>query len=264
MNRLSDFISSSHIDEKVKPMPLIHTTSAFGLRNILDDMALKPVPDMIFGEELLYLFYGKPAYFPKIRSAVNLAFHAPVFFICDPKLITASRRCFPFDSGALVAGRFNAYVHHNMSASDFEIDIDAGHSGGAPFPLSPQKLVSTFYGSNRNYYYGKPRGDVEIGALDFEARVCFELISSKEANDFDERASIIELQVSKKVPLDTGGLIALMLPQEMMSDRQFREVLKKFPDTEIMTYTMYRSKPEYYAALAVERIGQLLESKEYI
>jgi hypothetical protein len=107
----------------------------------------------VFGDDLLYLYYGVPAYRrtdgPK-RNAVEL----PVTFMFEPSILTHVARYYPFDTGALSAGRFGAWLGRLGAFRDnFGVTGTGDH-------LPPCRLVHSVYGDNINYLDGVLRTPV--------------------------------------------------------------------------------------------------------
>lgn len=266
MSRIGKFVRSAEINEtNQKAMPLIHTTSLYDYRSIVESWSLKPLADRLFNEDLLYFFYGRPAYFPQAHEASALVFHFPVFLVLAPNTISSARRVFPFDSGAFFGEFYSAYFHNRMQISDFEVDLDDRHSGGTPFPTTAQKIVSSFYRTNRNYYDGSPIDSSQISRMEPEVVGFLELARSRESAAFDERRSVIEVQVSREVSLTSDNLLAVLLPSEVYESAEYRRAVSAANLDGIvhMTYRTYRSKPDYFSALATDRIGDFLQSRGY-
>lgn len=124
-------------------LPLTHVTDGYSFRDIMGNEALVPSPCRIFGSDLVYLFYGRPAY----RSAAELESNGidaywPVCFVMEPGA-AAAMRIYPFDSGAFHHGRFSRLTHLKMIKEDFELDPDlqplvacCGSSGRTRSPIS--------------------------------------------------------------------------------------------------------------------------------
>jgi hypothetical protein len=265
VNRLTDFVVAAELSEAVKPLPLLHSTSAYLFRDIVETGQLVPQEDRIFEEKLLYFFYGKPSFFPKTAQTSNLLFNTQVFFVLRPSVITSARRVFPFDSGAFEAGLYARFMNVRMNLLDFQIELDAAHSGGTPFPASAQKIVASIYGSNENYFRSRHREDLSPSMMDFELNAFMELLRSKAGEDFDDRRSVIEIQSTRPINLSRDTLEGIILPNELLSDGRVVAFLDRcgVNDESVLTYNAMRSRPEYYAALATERVGTLLEEKGY-
>lgn len=185
-------------------LPLTHVTDGYSFRDIMADEALAPSPCRVFGENLLYLFYGRPAY----RTAAELEHNGsdaywPVCFVMEPHAASASR-IYPFDSGAFHHNRFDRVMYHKMMKEDFELDID---------PDVPGKLLRLFWHDERSYFNADGPSGFVPGTFEFEAKAYQALIRDPGRAPFDERNSAIELQINGSIELK-GNTIAVVLPYE--------------------------------------------------
>lgn len=185
-------------------LPLTHVTDGYAFREIMASEALSPCPCRIFGGNLLYLFYGRPAY----RAAAQMESNGsdaywPVCFVLEPDAASAAR-IYPFDSGAFHHGRFDRFMYHKMIKEDFELD---------PAPQTPGKLLRLFWQDERSYFNAEGMSGFSPGAFEFEAKAYQALIGDVGRAPFDERNSAIELQVDSAVELE-GNTIAVILPYE--------------------------------------------------
>lgn len=266
MSRLTNFVAMEELTEAVKPLPLIHSTSAYSFRDVMSSGKLTPTTDQIFNEKLLYFFYGKPSFFPKSDQSSSLLFNTQVFFVLKPNTISAARRVFPFDSGAFEFGLYARFFNKRMNLLDFQIELDTSHSGGTPYPTSAQKIVAAIYGTNEKYFRSEHRENLSPSMMDFEVQAFLELLRSNAGEDFDDRRSVIEIQSTREVSLTPETLEGIILPNEMLNSDEFASFADRceLKGTSIMSYNAMRSKPEYYAALATERVGTFLEYKGYL
>jgi len=186
-------------------LPLTHVTDGYSFRNIMAIGTLEPAPCRVFGESLVYLFYGRPAY----RSAAELESNGleaywPICFVLEPDCVPP-KRIFPFDSGAFHHKRFMGFMHHDMIKEDFALDPD---------PSMPGRLLRLFWTNERSYYDAEDVSSFKPATLDFEAKSYAELIRSPVRAPFDERNSAIELQVDTAIPLK-GNTLAVILPHAL-------------------------------------------------
>ena len=266
MNRFSNIISDCELNEATAPLPLVHTTSAYSFRQIMSSMRLTPFVDKAFNEEVLYFYYGKPSFYPKTENSSSFNHNFQVFFVFNPNALTAARRVFPFDSGAFSGGLYTRYFSKHMSLTDFQIELDDAQSGGTPFPITAQKIVASIYGSNERYFRSAPRSDLTYSVMDFELEGYLELIRNKANDEFDDRRSVIEIQSTREMPLNRETLEAMIVPSALLDSDEFQEFIAQtgLDEITLMTYNHLRSKPEYFAALATERVGSYLETKGYL
>jgi hypothetical protein len=65
-------------------LPLTHIARAYAFDEMLSGNTLEPQPCDVFDEELIYLFYGRPAYRAKDGNNARLEFEWPIVFIFVP------------------------------------------------------------------------------------------------------------------------------------------------------------------------------------
>jgi hypothetical protein len=188
-------------------LPLTHVTDGYSFRDIIARGALMPTPCDVFGESLLYLFYGRPAY----RAAAELESNGseaywPVCFVLEPDAVDA-KRIYPFDSGAFHHNRFSRFMYHRMIKEDFELDTN---------PETPGKLVRLFWQNERAYFDADGASSFAPSTFEFEAKAYRDLIADRGRAPFDERNSAVELQVDAQLDLP-GKTIAVVLPYEFAS-----------------------------------------------
>jgi hypothetical protein len=131
-------------------LPLAHLTAWRWLDAILVNGRLEPRPCRVFGNKLLYFSYGGVFYrtsSPQTEAAGEL----PVAFVFSPKVMDIVSRLFPFDSGAMHAGRFGSDWSHRLSPFESRFRVDT--SGGVQ---DAQILLYHLFKTNPSYLCGKP------------------------------------------------------------------------------------------------------------
>jgi hypothetical protein len=266
MNHISQFIAETRDPTAAPPLlPLLHTTDAFQFRSILEnDFTLTPRMDAGLGKSLVFFFYGKPAYRAASPSYSSLSSAAPVFMLIDFAALPSVHRVFLLDSGAFLNGKFSSYFPKHLSIEALEVSLARGR-GKAQAQQSAIAAVQAFYGSNRNYYNSEPRKDLNPDALHFEVESFLNLASAKEATEFDDRGSVIEVSTSASVKIEPRHLHALILPDELLdASPRFMKHLTAYKSTKMIGYSIFRSSPSYFAALAVEKVGDYLVSQKLL
>lgn len=185
-------------------LPLTHVTDAYMFRDIMGREELVPAPCDVFGGELVYLFYGRPAY----RSAAELESNGldaywPICFVMEPQQLTP-KRIYPFDSGAFHHKRFGDFMYHRMIKEDFELDSN---------PDGPGRLLRLFWKDEKSYFDNRGFSEFVPSTMDFEAKSYVELLRSRGRQAFDERNSAIEIQLDTPMALK-GNTLAVILPYE--------------------------------------------------
>jgi len=261
MKYFSKFVdeASGQISASIPLLPLIHTTSLYSLREILNaGNIIKPMKCSVFNQELTYLFYGKASYVARQEYFSSFSLDFPITFIIDPNIDLKIERIIAFDSGALHGNIYKNYIPEklkveNYTISEKNLELD-----------SASKIVKAFYLNNTDYYYNSPRKDLAIDNLHFEVETYFNLISSKEAASFDERSSTIEIQISNEINLETA-LQAVILPDTILSSQDFMKMVSKaWGNVEIISYSTFRAQPAYFAAIMVEKIGNFLQKRNLL
>lgn len=265
MNHISQYVADIGGGDLLDPLPLIHTTSLYAFRGILENgLTLETTRCPEFDEDLLYFFYGKPGYFPKTKTFSALSAEYPVFLVIDSDSIGNARRVLPFDSGGFKHEAFQNYFSAKMPIEDFVISPSNSGAIEIPFPETAARTVQAFYESNTHYYFNKPRKDINYDSLSFEVESYFNIISSKEHSDFDERCSLIEIQKSGSLSLTPDNLLAVLVPSLVADSGIFTATFGGFGKTEMMFYSSFRSQPSYFASLAVEKVGEYLARRKLI
>src|SRR5207249_2090775 len=116
--------------------PFVHTTRAYSFDEMLRDEGLEPADCPVFGEKIIYLFYGRPAYRAKDGKNARLQFEWPIIFIFDPLKIEPLYRVFPFDTGAFDMGLYKDFFDDKSELPDFSVD---------PSLRSVRQLVGAYY-----------------------------------------------------------------------------------------------------------------------
>jgi len=258
-------------------MPLLHSTSFQSFMNIIQSHVLSPTPCTVFeGEELLYLFYGRPAYRVSATVTSQGQFrHLPVCFILTPESISGAKRIYPFDSGAFETGLFDQFLR-GFPRDNFMI---------GNFPDGPQRLVSAFYENNRNYYFGYLSKAIDAGPSQFEVNGYLDMLRDTAVvyNDSgqstsDDRRQTIEIQTDSQVALkaeqvsDSNGkttvrnkVLAVILPQRALDEPEVIEAVTHVWKAKPLTYELYMfTRPSEYHIVIREKIAQLLKDENFL
>jgi hypothetical protein len=213
--RFRDFIGGQDTAEGI--LPLTHITRAFSFDDMLDGDGLEPEPCDVFGEELIYLFYGRPAYRARDGSNARLEYSWPVVFIFDPKEVQSVKRVFPFDTGAFKNGRYNGFFDERNVRNDFELH---------PTIESARQIVGTFYQDHTEYFTGLSRKNVDLPIRQFEAQGIHEM-AKLPGDSRDERSSAIEVQISDFINF-RDSLLAIVIPDVYLDDSETISALKNW------------------------------------
>lgn len=221
-------------------LPLIHTSRCEFIDVIISGGGLTPQPCPVFHEDLLYLFYGRPAYRSrKGHQGGDRIGLCPVCFVFKPgsAVTTAIRRLFPCDSGALAADRFQPEIH-TSDRDDLELE---------PNIESARKLVSLYFAKNSRYFHGEVAPGITLPGGSIEERF-LQLLQRDGPVQYDDRKSAIEIQTDQNISL-TDQLLFIVLPESYMDEAQIREAILMVWKCDVITYEFVKgSAPnEYYA-----------------
>lgn len=173
---------------------------------MIEHGTIKPQPCTVFKEDLIYAFYGRPAYRSRHEGSIGLAARAPVIMVLKPELIARGTRLYPFDTGAYAAGRYRRWLHSNAAVDDFGLPATSE---------AARKHVSAFFQSNKNYLTVHPTMPSVAYHGEFEVEQLAHILFDLDAVEADTRRIAMELQVDTPLPLDQTIIDALVLPSEL-------------------------------------------------
>jgi hypothetical protein len=221
-------------------LPMVHSTDTYALEDVLDDGSIGPQDCNVFnGEQLTYLFYGRPAFRPNGNAEPSaLGHYSPVCLIFKPEWAPAIKRIFPFDSGAFQDRLYDAFLHKKMKLGDFGLEPDIA---------TPGRIVQRFFGSVGAYLVARGSNPA-IDPSEFEAQSYSALIHSRAGNSIDSRGSGIEVQTAESIPL-SDALDAVILPMTFSKGTTGKALRRLKIDTlPYRTYDNYRPS-EYMSTI---------------
>lgn len=185
-------------------LPVMHSCDVFDCESIIDQSFLNPTLCPVFGEDLLYFFYGKPTYPIGTKEDLNRtdSLYCPVCFIIDIDNIDIYR-IFPFDSGAFDKGLYKQFMHRHMNIDRFEIENNS---------KAIKAYISVIFGNNTNYINGTP---IKNHDEDTYVNALLNLLSATGGFEFDERADTIEV-ISKKSIDISKNVLGIILPENFL------------------------------------------------
>lgn len=198
------------------PLKWCHTTDGHGLRSMIESGTIRPQLCTVFNENLIYAFYGRPAYRSRHDGSIGLAARAPVIVIFSPDLAVRGTRLYPFDTGAYAAGRYHRWLHSNTAVDDFALPATNE---------AARKHVSAFFQSNENYLQVRPGTPGVEYHGEFEVEQLAHILSDLDADEADTRRLAMELQVDTAIPLDQTIVESLVLPAELQDARWLKAFL---------------------------------------
>jgi hypothetical protein len=239
MSALFDFLQKNQI-EKGRLLPAVHSTEAYFIKRFMKTGRIEPQSCKFFtGEKLSYFFLGRPAF----KRSFDLEpdyWELPMCFVVQYDAIK-KKRTFPFDSGAFKSGLYPQYISM-MEIEEFETQKD---------PQAAEKIIGTFFGTNRNYYLLKtrPKGDFEgrfeVGVLEEEIKALHRLVTLKD-NSVDDRRFAIELQTDGQFELISDNVLAVVLPEPYIENPAVVSYVESYLDAQLITYPLYPLKKDYY------------------
>ena len=246
--RFEAYVTSAVATER---LPCAHTCEGIYFRKISERRKLTGTAS----DPIVFLFYGRPAYRPSKTdlSTRNLAY-APVTMVLRRNNILTPHKIFPFDSGAFETQLYKKHLHPAMALDDFLMSGPIDVAG---------KLVTRFYGTNRDYYLGLAKvaapPDVE-----FEAMSYYNLISDPGPTKFDDRCGSIEVQVHGEVVLSDLAVELVILPTQYLANGEYQETILNYWKAEVRDYTIYHDRPNSYISQIRDLIQKYYEQKSYI
>jgi hypothetical protein len=229
-------------------LPLVHTMLCEQFSNTTSTHHLTRQMCDVFREPLVYLFYGRPAY-RSLRGRKPTTKYAlcPVCLVFKPHTIGHMvHRMYPFDSGALHGGMFEPLIpRSHLPKFNLSTVIE-----------SARRYVHMFFETNREYYGAVARPTLTHVPAQPEAKALHTLITLEGEAEYDDRRSVVEVQICKDVPLK-DMLLTVILPTSFLELPVIRETLVKVWRTYPLSYSATRGATpiEYYGV-----VRELLES----
>jgi hypothetical protein len=193
-----------------------HTTDAYRLRELINCGGLAPQQCPVFGENLTYFFYGRPAYRIGTHASIGPSARAPVTLLLEPDLVVHAKRIFPFDTGAFHAQRYANWLHPHMKKEDFEITAVGD---------GPEKHVNAFFGSNASYFTCTPINPSAAPAEELEAEALGRMVMDSSAANADDRRIAVEMHTGKPIVFDKTLLRAIIGPHSLQTASWLRTFL---------------------------------------
>jgi hypothetical protein len=208
-------------------LPLVHTTEARWLSSIQTTQTIEPQHCTIFGEPLIYMFYGRPAYrdIRKTTPIKDVDF-CPICFIFKPARNFSITRVYPFDSGASQNGLYEPEVHPSRALTAYPVQ---------PIIESARRLISGFFETNDSYMGTDPKGGLLFSASESDAEAYNQLINGGGDPQCDDRRSAIEVQITASANL-REDLLAVALPTSFLDDEAFKRNLMDVWRAHPLTY----------------------------
>jgi hypothetical protein len=249
---VSEFILQQDIGSaSVEVLPMMHSCECFDCLGIVESGCLEARDCKVFGEKLLYFFYGKPSYpvGEKVKGNRVDTDYCPVGFIVNPNKVNLYR-VFPFDTGAFDANLYADYFHHNMKIDSFELNNSLE---------SIQKYISACFTNNYNYIMGNTtiHGTGYGPIIDALIR----LLNASGTIPIDERSRTVEVITKDNVSLK-DAVECIILPENLLRHPN----IKAFLDENHINYLTYivrkLTAPSRYNEVVFEKAMEYIHGRE--
>jgi hypothetical protein len=251
--RFGKYISGQ--SEMAPQMPLTHVTDVYEFREIAEAESLSPKRCDVFLKDVLYFFYGRPAYRKNIDApSSSIIDYFPVCFVFGPSTIVPNSKYFALDTGAFAGGMMRKFFHSGMAKEDFELGSNTS---------SAQKLVKHFFDTNSHYFKNEARSGVAIPTLELEVQAYYRLIAAGAAEDFDDRVSAIEIQASGEVKFG-DGLIAVILPSDLADEPSLVQLFEKYKAPLLPYDFVKRFKPQEHTSEIYRLVRDLYIARGFL
>jgi hypothetical protein len=254
LGALYDFLQKNQI-EKANILPAVHSTEAYFIKKFMKTGQIQPNPCKFFGgEKLSYFFVGRPA-FKRTFDHEPDYWELPMCFVVDYHALS-KKRIFPFDTGAFKSGLYPPFISM-MDIDDFAVQNDRD---------AAEKIIGTFFGTNRSYFRLKNRGAADfesrfdVGILEEEIKALHKLVTLKD-NAVDDRRFSIEIQVDRELELTKDKVMAVVLPETYIENSQVVKYIEKTLDAAILTYPIYPLKKDYYYYAIYEKVDHFFNQR---
>ena len=234
-------------------MPAVHIARGVKINEIFATNKLRLNLAKNYNEELVYLFYGKSSY--RLKSDANsvslLIGDAAVCFVLNVNKLPDAHRVFALDTGASFRNRYDGYFSGGgVSIDDFKLDSSDN---------SAAKLVSAFFGNNKNYFGGNAKPNIRIAGLDIISDVYRVIATAGVSGSFDERARTCELQYGVDIEINNNSLYTIIMPDRLSGDNRCKA--KDEWGVSPITYMFRGGKPGDRTEIVFEKLGEYYAQK---
>ena len=222
------YIDKSIDTSCVEILPLMHNTTASAFTQILTE-GLSPNRCKVGEEErnITCFFYGRPVYIPKERLKPRPdKFFIPVCLIIKPEIIQLSA-VYPTDTGAYTLNSRMQEIFQDLDIELYRMDEEIKNI---------LAYIVHFFGSNSNYYHGKPKLSPQAEAIDDIVRELFIEMLNDLDEQLDGRNRAIEIQSEKKY--DLKDIVECVIVPEYLLDK----ASTLGTHIEVRTYSDYEGK----------------------
>lgn len=234
------------------PLPFFHSSEAVNLQAIFDSGELQPRYCKVYEEELLYLFYGRPAYKSCSTTNSRLSFLMPVVFIINYDAIDEIRRAVAFDSGAFRL--YAEHLHDNMKPEEFYL---------TPTKETLNKMVHYFFNGNDPYFHGEANKTLEFDSIHFQLEGYHSIITSTHKMGVDDRKASLEVQLDYSIPLTNKHIEAVILPKYLANSATIKGIMDSL-QIPVITIKNYGVASRDYYVYILEKAKEYLVGKKLL
>jgi hypothetical protein len=234
-------------------MPFYHTRDAFWLQEILDSGELRPQECDVYKEDLLYLFYGRPAYKSGERMNSRYPFLMPVCFIVSPDVVKVMKRLLAFDSGAFPM--YQAFMHNSMTLDQFRL---------TPVIDSCDKMVHFCYGDNDAYFLGNVKKEIVYDPAHFQLASYCSIIGSDHKMELDDRKISLEAQLDVPIAINNTNIEAIILPSMLANSSEISSIISDKLKIKVMPYDNYGVVSSSYYGTIMQLAKQHMIDKKLL
>lgn len=224
-------------------MAWCHTTNMWLLAKIVRESKIAPRYCRVFKEDLLYLFYGRPAYRKVSDENVGTTARAPAVIVFRPEGVKPAKRMYPFDSGAF-PDRYERWLAGGMGLEDFALGDDLQMA---------QRHVRAFFGSNSGYLLCSPATPSPAPGAEFEVETLTRMYHDTGAGGAgDDRRHALELQIDHAVEIGPTTILAIVVPEECRDRSEF--VALEAAGIAMLGYQLVKQRPAREYQTELERL----------
>ena len=191
-------------------LPFVHGSTADTIRQILHDGEIKTSFCIQFGQELSYVFRGRPDYFKRHDGKHSADYgRLPAFLVFDAACPIQTTQHHPFDTGAW--GQYTEL--HTWNRPDFRLN---------PTSTGASRVIDLYYGGDNEAYFDRESSEGLTFISDI-ANAYGGFISAAAPYD-DGRRSAIEVASAECLTL-SGWVIGAVLPDRVYEEASVRDAL---------------------------------------
>lgn len=242
---IQDYLNSKGADPLPDQLPMVHTSRCEWAASLVATPELEARSCSVYGEDLLYLFYGRPAYRPKTTGFHDIPYCPMCFILKLNRHSLNLRRVMPVDSGGVSESKFQP--HLDPTQLD-HLELDASIE-------SAQKIVQVFYKDNRSYLVGncQPLSSFADASDDLVKRY-ITMLHDRDISRADDRRSAVEFQATGKVSLK-DDLQAIVLPECLLDNYVLkRTILEEWNALPITYPVVAATSPSEYVPVIRDRV----------